>query len=236
MIRQITHRRTAARNAAMLLTCVCLALLLAGCQSAINLRDEGVLALRRGQNQLAVQKLTQSVELDESSARSRYQLGRAYLAVNENIKAQYELEKAYALAPDEDDLTPDILDHLAEALYRQDRTASLFAFLEKQTSQTPTTRDYLRQGKYFAMAGDPDAARLAYRKATYFADPKDVRPYVAIADFYTSIGDEPNAVLALRYANYVAPGNLDVAERLRKFGIVPGPTITEAPPKPALLR
>ncbi len=217
---------------------LCLPLFLAaGCQqSAINLREEGRLALNRGQAPLALEKTQQAVDKDPSSVRSQYQLGLVFLELDRNLEAQYALEKAHALRPDDPHLTPKILDALAEALFRQDRMANLFEFLDKQVKTTGTTRDFLRQGDYLARSGDPDAARLAYRKAAYFADPKDPEPYLTIADFYASIGDQPNAVTALRYANYVDPGNLDAAERLRRFDIVPGPTIAEAPPKPALLR
>ena len=217
---------------------LCLSWLLAtGCQkTAINLREEGRLALNRGQTPLALEKTQAAVEKDPSSAQSQYQLGLVFLELNRNLEAQYALEKAQALSPNDPQLTPKILDALAEALFRQGRMANLFEFLDKQVKTTGTTHDFLRQGDYLAKAGDPDAARLAYRKAAYFADPDDPEPYIRIADFYASIGDEPNAVTSLRYANYVDPGNLDVAERLRRFDIVPGPTIAEAPPKPALLR
>ena len=229
--------RTHARLTTLLYgACLCLLLITTGCQTAVDLRNEGILALNRGQNELALEKLTRAVEKDASNARNHYQLGRAYLALDRNIQAQYALEKAYALRPNDKELTPGILDNLAEALFRQDLMENLFAFLDKQVAEQATTRDYLRQGKYLAKAGDPDAARFAFSKGAYFADKDDPEPYIAIADFYTAIGDQPNAVIALRYANYVDPGNLDVAERLRRFGIVPGPTITKAPPKPALLR
>jgi Flp pilus assembly protein TadD len=234
-IRESIHRHTRPTTA-LLGACVCLLLITAGCTTAVNLRDEGVLALNRGQNELALTKLTQAVQKDPSGARTHYQLGRAYLATDQNLEAQYELEKAYALRPNDPELTPGILDSLAESLFRQQRMENLFAFLDKQVAQDGSTRDFLRQGEYLAKAGDPDAARLAFRKAAYFADQNDAEPYIAIADFYTSIGDQPNAVTALRYANYVDAGNLEVADRLRQFGIVPGPTVTEAPPKPALLR
>jgi tetratricopeptide (TPR) repeat protein len=222
--------------ATLLGAAVCLPLFLAGCQTATNLREEGRLALNRGQNQLALEKISQAVDKDPSSAVSQYQLGRAYLALDRNLEAQYALEKAYALEPDDKHLTPKILDDLAEALFRQERMANLYEFLDKQVKTYGTTRDYLRKGEYLARVGDPDAARLAFRKAAYFAAPDDPEPYIAIADFYTSIGDQPNAVTALSYANYVDPGNLDVKERLNRFGIVAGPTIAKAPPKPAMLR
>jgi tetratricopeptide (TPR) repeat protein len=223
-------------RATKLVWAMCLPLILAGCQTAASLREEGRLALNRGQYARALEKSSLAVEKDPSSARCQYQLGLAYLALDRGFEAQYALEKAHALAPHDKSLTPDILDALAEALFQQDRSANLYAFLDKMVETYATTRDYLRQAEYLARSGDPDAARLSFRKAAYFADPGDAEPYIAIADFYTSISDQPNAVTALRYANYVAPGNLAVAERLRKFGIVPGPTIAQAPPKPALLR
>lgn len=230
-----THKHTVLA-AALLGVSVCLPLLLSGCQTAANLREEGRLALNRGQNELALEKTAWAVEKDPSSAWSQYQLGRVYLALHRDFEAQYALEKAHALRPDDKVLTPKVLDALAEALFRQERMANLFAFIDKQVATYHTTHDYLRQGEYLAKAGDPDAARLAFRKAAYFADADDPEPYLVIADFYSSIGDQPNAVTALRYANYVDPGNLDAAERLRRFDIVPGPTIAQAPPKPALLR
>jgi len=236
MANQNTTRISTGRAVTGLALALCLPLVLAGCQTAANLREEGRLALNRGLYARALNKCTLAVEKDPSSALSQYQLGLSYLALDRGFEAQYALEKAHSLEPSNKQLTPDILDALAEALFQQERTDNLYAFLDKMVETYGTTRDFLRQGEYTAKSGDPDSARLSFRKAAYFADPGDVEPYIAIADFYTSISDQPNAVTSLRYANYVAPGNLDVAERLRKFGIVPGPTISEAPPKPALLR
>lgn len=216
---------------------LCLPLLMTGChKTAANLREDGRLALNRGQASQALEKTQRAIEIDPSSAQTQYQLGVVFLELNRDLQAQYALEKAHALSPKDSQLTPKILDALAEALFRQERMANLFEFLDKQVKTTGTTRDFLRQGDYLAKAGDPDAARLAYRKAAYFADTDDPEPYITIADFYSSIGDQPNAVISLGYANYVDPGNLDAAERLRRFDIVPGPTIKDAPPKPALLR
>lgn len=236
MTRETTRNRLGLASV-LLGVLICLPLVLAaGCTTARNLREEGVLAMNRGQNELALEKITQAAEKDPSSAFTQYELGRAYLALDRNLEAQYALEKAHALRPDDKAFTPDVLDALAESLFRQDRRPNLLGFLDRQVATYGTTRDYLRQGKYLALAGDPDAARLAFRKGAYFADRHDPSPYLAIADFYLSIGDQPNAVTSLRYANYVAQGNLEVASRLRQIGIVPGPTITAEPPKPALLR
>ncbi len=236
MIRESTRNHIGLASV-LLGVLLCLPLVLtAGCTTARNLREEGVLALNRGQNDLALEKIAKAAEKDPSSAFTQYELGRAYLALDRNLEAQYAMEKAHALRPGDKAFTPDVLDALAESLLRQDRRPNLLEFLDRQVATYGTTRDYLRQGKYLALAGDPDAARLAFRKGAYFADKNDPSPYIAIADFYSSIGDQPNAVTALRYANYVDQGNLDIASRLRQMGIVPGPTITAEPPKPALLR
>jgi tetratricopeptide (TPR) repeat protein len=219
---------------ALMTVALCLPLLLTGCHNtAANLREDGRLALNRGQASTALVKTQQAADINPGSAQTQYQLGLIHLELDQPLQAQYALEKALAIRPNDRQLTPRTLDALAESLYRQDRMPNLFEFLGKQVKTYNTTRDYLRQGEYLAKAGDPDAARLAFRKAAYFANEKDPQPYIAIADFYTSVGDQPNAILSLRYANYVDPGNLDVAERLRRFDIVPGPTIAQAPPKPA---
>ncbi len=224
-------------TSALLCATLCLPLLLTGCQkTAANLREDGRLALNRGQTDTALDLTQQAVDIDPGSPWSQYQLGVVYLELDKPLQAQYALEKALALRPDDKEFTPKTLDALAESLYRQDRLPNLLEFLDKQVKTYATTRDYLRQGEYLAKSGDPDAARLAYRKAAYFADTDDPEPYIAIADFYASIGDQPNAVTALHYANYVDPGNRAAAARLRRFDIVPGPTISKAPPKPALLR
>jgi len=229
-----SHRATL--TSVLLGAILCLPLLLTGCQkTAANLREDGRLALNRGHTDTALDLTLQAVEIDPGSPWTQYQLGLVYLELDKPLEAQYALEKALALRPDDKAFTPKTLDALAESLYRQDRIPNLLEFLDKQVETYASTRDYLRQGEYLAKSGDPDAARLAYRKAAYFADVDDPEPYIAIADFYTSIGDQPNAVTSLHYANYVDPGNRDAAERLRRFDIVPGPTISKAPPKPALL-
>ena len=52
---------------------------------------------------------------------------------------------------------------------------------------------------------------------------------------HESSGHAPIPDMHVHPGSIVGDDDLDVATRLRQFGIVPGPTITEAPPKPALL-
>ena len=79
--------------------------------------------------------------------------------------------------------------------------------------------------------GDIDQAKLAYRKAAFFALPGDAEPFLTLADFYESIGDTANAVTALRHAYTVTPKDRQIHDRLRRYGIVPGPTAQLPPEK-----
>ena len=146
------------------------------------------------------------------------------------------MEKALALRQDDPKITPRILDRLAQAYYEQDRPENLTAFLARTAEFYGQPRDYLRQAKYLVKVGDVDSAKLAYRKAAYFAPSGDASPYIAIADFYISIDDQTNAATALRYGYYVNPKDGEVADRFRQLGLVPGPTQSLEPPKPEMLQ
>lgn len=204
----------------------------AGCETSYMMREKGHVAMRQGDPAQATHHYARAVEKSPHDYLSQYHLGVAYLEMGEPLKAQLALEQALTLRPDGSDRTRDILDHLAEAMYQQGRYDSLHTFLAQSASYYGRTEDYLRQADYLARTGDVDAAKVAYRKAAYFAAPGDAEPYLAIARFYDSFNDVPSAIEALRYGYYVDPKNRQIADALRKYGIVPGPTVAIEPPKP----
>jgi tetratricopeptide (TPR) repeat protein len=85
------------------------------------------------------------------------------------------------------------------------------------------SNDFLRQANYLTKLGDMDQAKVAYQKAIHFAAQDDAEPWIAMAAFYELVGDKGNAIEALRHAHAINPANLSVADRLRHYGIVPGP-------------
>ena len=98
----------------------------------------------------------------------------------------------------------------------------MHTMLQRRSHESGTTRDYLREAHYLLKAGDHDGARLALLKAVKFA-PQDPKPHTKLADFYETVGDEPNAIRSLRRAHALAPRDRKIADRLRHYGIVPGP-------------
>lgn len=207
-----------------------------GCETTTMIREKGYRAMRAGDLPLAEHHFARAVQREPEDYLSQYYLGVVYLRQGEPLKAQLALEKALTLRPDGSPRTGDILDHLAEAMYQRGRYDSLHAFLAKSASYYGRTEDYLRQARYLVKTGDIDQAKIAYQKAAYFAEKGDATPYLAVAEFYESINNAPEAVAALKYAYYVDPENEKVAAGLRKHGIVPGPTVAAEPPKPEMLR
>ncbi len=221
-----------------------LALGLWGCQKPVEtpdffvtnsmLREKGYDAINAGDLPAARGFFQQAVDRKPDDALSWYYLGRMQLRLDEPLDAELSLEKALALRPNDPELTPMVLDYLAEAMFKQRRYDNLAAFLAETADSSNASADYLRQARYLVRIGDPDGAAAAYRKAAYFAPRGDAAPYLELADYYLSINDIPNGTIALRYAYYEDPDTLGLAERFRRLGIVPGPTVGLEPPKPRL--
>lgn len=202
--------------------------LTAGCQTNSRLRLVGMRALDNGDLATADASFARAVEQQPADWKSLYYLGLVRLEQGRPIEAQLNLEQAYGIR-DEHAETADILDALAEALYQQDAQARLHAMLRDASQRYGQTRDFLREAKYLAKIGDVDGSDLAYKKAARFARPDDVQPYVQMADFYESIGDQARAVDALQRAHYLMPDDRRIADRLRRHGVVPGPTVAVPP-------
>jgi len=178
----------------------------------------------------------QAVALQPDDDVSRYLLGQVLMELGMPLQAQVHFEQALAVQTADSSRAERTRDALAEALYQQDRIESLLAFVTQVADENQQSVDYLRQAKYLRLSGDMDAAKVAYRKAAFFASAEDATPYVAIADFYDELGDQANLELALRFAYYVDPKDPTLPDRFRRLGLVPGPTLAMAPPKPQMLR
>ncbi len=232
-------------------------LLLSGCgvRSLVQ-QQQAAEAVKIGDYATAEQQLKAVVAHNPGDWQTRLRLARVQLALDKPLDAQLNAEQSLAMhavdnrrppgtgvmaAPafDEDDDgfldTADIYDALGEALYRQGLRARLITLLQERATRTQTVRDFLRLAKYQSLVGDNDGADVALRKAMNIAPADDVTPYLHASRHYAHVGDIANAKESLYRAYYIAPGNYEVNERLRFYGVIPGPSIA-VPPAPRQLR
>lgn len=202
---------------------------LAGCQKPNRfLRQEGMNAYADKQYEVSHQKFSQAVTQRPEDWKSQYYLGLIALKQDRPLDAQLALEKSLSLRADHPE-TIAILDALAESLLMQSKYANLTAMLQEACDHYGRPEDYVRQGIYLGKSGDVDGAKLAFKKAIRFARKDDPTPFIALADFYDSLGSGADALMALRQAYYVDPHNVRVQERIRRHGMIPGPTVAVEP-------
>lgn len=224
----------------------CGLLLLGGCKTqkpASVARVDAYLALREGDLATARDQFEYCIERDATDWKSHYYLGavlldqgvdtsgaRRHLEVANTIR---ETRPRYAIAPrmaTVEKVVPfpsrgDILDKLAEAMYRENNPEQLFTFLRDITDRYGDTEDYTRMAIYLHKSGDHDSALVTYQKAIKVADADDAGPHVALAEFYDSVGARREALIQLRIAYGINPADLEVADAIRAHGMVPGPTV-----------
>ena len=223
MLRSTLHQARPHLSQSILLAAVLW--LCAGCSTPTHvLLDRGEEAYQRKQFIEAAGNFEQAVKQSPTRWEPHYLLGLTRLAQEQYYPARVELDKAWAMRPPKEK-RPHVLDALAEAYFQGGDNEGLFTLLNRAVALYGTPEDTLRQARYLAKMGDTDNASVAFDKAIRTAHAGDPQPMIEAADFYQSIGDTPREIIALRKAYHVKPGNRDVAERLRKHGIVPGPTV-----------
>ncbi|MEM7626209.1 MAG: hypothetical protein AAF333_11490 [Planctomycetota bacterium] len=206
-----------------------------GCKNHVVYRERGFDDFKADDFAAAAENFRLAIDKKPSDFQSQYYLGLSLLEEDQPVSAQAPLEQALALRPDDPKWTPRIIDALAESYYEQERYETLYAFLDDTiATYRQQSYDFLRKAKYLGLLGDADGQKTALEKAGYFAPAGDAGPYLALADFYLGVNDVPNAIQALRYGYHEEPANERVKNALRGLGVVPGPTIADAPPKPVL--
>ena len=206
----------------------------AGCANYVSYRADGFKHMEAGDTAAAVESFGQSVEARPTDFQAHYWLGVNLLKEGDAISAQAPLEQALALRPNDPEWRPRIADALADSYYQQGpgQVEKLYTFLDNMVvTYGFQTVDFTRKARFLGQLGDGDGQKLALDKAAYFAPEGDVAPYLALADFYQGFNNVPAEIQALKYAYHTDPGSELVKNRLRGLGIIPGPTVSDAPPK-----
>lgn len=225
-----TTRSTAART--MSLTTATVAALalagltLTGCTYQVKERQTGVTALEQGNTTRARLSLERALEMRPHDPKAALAMGKLELADNNPVAAERYLEQALVLAEEDGELRQEIMDAMAEALMRQDRAQDLITQLRAAAYDYGDAHDYLRLGRYLTRLGDPDGAQEAFRQARHRVKPGDPAAEIALARFYETFNNHPQALDAWRRAYTIDPTNTTVLRGLRRMGVVPGPTVT----------
>lgn len=196
--------------------------LFVGCSAAPNslLRLQAREAMDAKDYTTAREKLDTALAQDPADWKANYYMGLVRIAQDKPLDARLKLEVAYSLR-DDDPETADILDALAQALHKEGNSEKLDVMLKGATTRYGKPRDYYRQAEYLAKEGDVDGARAAYLKAVKVARADDITPFIKQADFYESLGDKVNAVVALQQAQAIEPQNLTIARRISALVVGP---------------
>lgn len=155
----------------------------------------------------------------------RLALGRAYLESGQPVLAREQLTTVYDQQPSNEEC----IELLARANYDAKEYDTLVTFLRRLTVERGSMSDFLRLGRYSAMIGHVDEAAQALEAAAKMDKGRSVGPQLALADFYRSIKDRTNELDRLRMALYLSPNSMDIQERIRALGEVPGPTVILVP-------
>lgn len=198
-----------------------------GCaqRSLLSVRESGITAYERGEYDRALADFEEYIERSPGHWQARAYLGRTLLAMGRTRQAREHLWVAYSQRLEDDE----VFDWLAEGLYADGQYDELYRLLRQRTIDRGTPGDYVRLAEYAMRTGDPDEARRALLTAARIDRGRSAEVQIALADFYEAIGDEREALRRLRMAYYLSPGDTELAERIRGYGEVPGPTFGIVP-------
>jgi tetratricopeptide (TPR) repeat protein len=196
--------------------------LLTGCTSLPNdvLRQYAIDALRDNDVPKADEYLAQAVKQDPTDWYAEYLMGQVELRKGNPVRAETYFEQALVNRVGSKDEGM-VLDGVAESMLKQNNKQRLAGFLKQQAHDHPTVGLYLWQAHFLAKMGDPDGAALSFKKAARIAGKHDAAPYLDAADYFQSIGDKEDQVLALRRAYTVDKDSTPVLVHLRLAGLEP---------------
>ncbi len=197
--------------------------LLHGCgyPSTQSLRDNADFRFKRGEYTRAAPDYSEIVARFPGDWHAQQRLGECFLEIGDPNRAREALEVAHSHRPN----NTQIIDSLAEAMFRQGDETRLFSFLRERAESTQSPAAYLRLARFSIELNDPDSAKLAIDTAISLDDARTVEPYIAAANLAQRVGNIDDAIFRLRQALGVDPKDKRVIQKLEDLGEIPGPTL-----------
>ncbi len=229
-----TTVRSTVRSLSTTLLAAGLAIAVAGCADVLTYskdsRDAGLKLYNQGQYELAAGSFQNAVKQNPRDFESFYWLGVSYDA----SKNYQQAIQAYRASLDVQQLTLDgrtqitfrrrTLDGLAIAISKSPSRNDEIQILDQKTAGHGTAEDALLMAKIFRYSFDADSAIDAYNRAVLL-DPSDVGISREAGLYFEQINKAQTAEPLLKRAYLANPQDNQVADALRRLGIVPGPSL-----------
>lgn len=165
------------------------------------------------------------VDRRPQSALAEYRLGLVERRLGLNEQAVSHLRIAHDLQPG----NVEYLEALADALVAVNDRDQLMTLLRQTAEEGPDGTGYLRIARFAQQAGMMDEAREALSLAIVESRGESPVPYLAMADFASTIGDTDLEVRSLRQALWFDRTNEQINSRLTALGMIPGPSLAIRP-------
>jgi tetratricopeptide (TPR) repeat protein len=196
---------------------------LGGCSNQRHIsvvRRDGDRAFAQQDYLTAVSDYQEVVSRDAVDWEYQAKLGETLLLLDRPREAREHLAVAFDLRPHDGA----ILDLYCDSMLVSGDSDGLLRFLRDRAEGIGGIDDYLRLGRYAALAGDADEAERAFLTAARLDAGQTVGPQQALAEFYRTLGNDQESLVRYRMALYLDPENGEVLEAIRAYGEIPGPS------------
>lgn len=191
----------------------------------VKLQKDGDHEFRWGRYESASGYYQRILEREPGNAEALEMYGRCMLELDRPAEAAKVFMTATARRPGDRDLV--LL--LGDAEFKNGEYDRAFRLLRTWAIDNEDADAWLELAGFAMELDDPDTARDAIERSIELEPEAAADAYVAAADLAERLGDEALALRRLRQAYGIEPGNQAIADRLREFGEVPGPTISLPP-------
>lgn len=198
----------------------------------LSTKQEGLNAYQNGAYIDAAGAFQNVVRAEPRDYESRYYLANSYAHTGNYQRAI----QSYRATLDAMDLTFEgkrdhafrarVIDGFAQAIAGSDQRHVELERLETEARGKSSAELYLILAKSYRYGGDPDTALNRYSQAALMA-PDNSEILKEYGLYLEQIGQTEMALTPLRRSNALNPEDMEVADALRRHGIVPGPSLKE---------
>ena len=203
-----------------------------GCETlpdvpTVTLQRDGDHEFEWGRYEAASAYYQQILDREPGDGRALEMNGRCLLALGRPAEAASAFSLAVAREPGDREL----LLLLARARFEAGQYDDAFDLVRTWAIDNNDATAWYTLADFARRSNDPDTAREAVLRSIEIDPESSAAPYVLAAEIEMDLGESTAALRRLRQAYGIEPGNVEIEERLRAYGEIPGPTLV-LPPGP----